>query len=356
MARRPKGTGSVFLRGRIWWIQYYAHGQPMLESSGGADRDEAVRQLTVKLGEIAAGQDVVPEKCTIGDLCKLVVADYKIRKLRDAHMVEWRYNLYVKPVVGNLPAARFSVAQVRKYIETRRASGASDASINRELAIVRRGFSLGREEEPPLVHRAPKIPKLEEDNARQGFLEPDEYEKLLSELPERLKALFVCAYHLGGRKGELRKLQWEQVDLDGGVIRIERRQAKSKKPRTLPIYGDMRRWLDFQAKNRPEGCAWVFNHYRKPVGAIMREWRAACQRAGVPDLLFHDLRRTAVRNLERAGVPRKVAMDITGHKTESVYRRYDIVDEGDIHDAAKRLEQYAAKRKEQRAVKLKRVK
>jgi hypothetical protein len=66
-------------------------------------------------------------------------------------------------------------------------------------------------------------------------------------------------------------------------------------------------------------------------------WEQACRKAGVPDQLFHDLRRTAVRNLERASVPRSWAMSLTGHKTEAVYRRYAIVSEADLFEAGRRL-------------------
>jgi integrase len=66
---------------------------------------------------------------------------------------------------------------------------------------------------------------------------------------------------------------------------------------------------------------WVFFYPSQPIGAHLDGWREACERAGVPNLLFHDLRRSAVRNMMRAGIPRPVEMAMTGHKTESMYRR-----------------------------------
>ena len=358
MARRTKGTGSLYLRGRIWWMTYYVHGRPVSESSGVTDKEEAKRKLATKVGEVASGRDLSPERASIADLCNLVMVDYRIRRLRDAKTVEWRYNAHIKPALGSVSAAKLNSSAIRGYIEGRRVEGASDATINRELSIIRRGFSLGRDEDPPLVHRAPKIPKIAEDNARQGFLEPEQYEMLLEKLPLRLKALFVCAYHVGTRKGELRKIRIEQVDLEAKAIRLERRQAKSKKPRTLPIYGDMERWLKAQIDSAPAGCPWVFHngHGCRLVGAHLVGWAEACNAAGLPGLLFHDLRRSAVRNMKRAGVQDKVAMEISGHKTRSVFDRYNIVDEGDLHAAGDKLQSYFAERKVQRAAKLKRVK
>lgn len=355
--RRTRGCGSVFQVGRIWYIQYYDHGQKISESSHSADRQQAEDLLKQRLADVVCGRDMAPSKAIVANLCELVLADYRLRKRRDARHVEWRYKAHVEPALGTAQAARVTAAQIRAYIEDRRKSAASDATINRELAILRRAFTLAMREDPPLVRRAPYIPKLDEDNARQGFLEPEQYEKLLEELPTALKALFVCGYHTGARKGELRKTRWEQVDLEAAVIRLSAGQTKGKKPRTLPIYGDMERWLRSQQSSCPQGCPFVFfGIHNRSVSDHLPGWREACERVGLPGLLFHDLRRSAVRNMKRAGVQDKVAMEISGHKTRAVFERYNITDEGDIGNAADKLAAYFKRRKQERAAKLRRVK
>jgi integrase len=241
---------------------------------------------------------------------------------------------------------------VRRYVELRRKESASDATINREFAIVRRGYNLGLREDPPLVRRVPYIPKLEEDNVRQGFIDQGQYLSLRAALPDHLKTLLVVGYHLGNRLGELRKLRWPQVDLVAGEIRIQKVQAKGKKPRTLPIYGDMMEWLEWQAKQCAEGCDLVFHWNAKPLGSHLKGWDRGCVEAGIEGLHFHDLRRSAIRNMERAGIPRNIAMQISGHRTESVYRRYDIVVEADIKSAGEKLAAYH----KQQTPKLRRVK
>jgi integrase len=356
-AVHKRGTGTIYRRGRIWWIQYFVRGQIIPESSGSTERADAENLLKQRIGEVAAGRRVGPERATVADLCQLVIEDNQIRKLRDAQHVEWRYKAHIEPLLGSLLASRFGSAQLRQYVAKRRQAGASDATINRELAILHRGFRLGLQDDPPLVQRVPAIPLLEEDNVRQGFLEQEQYEHLLEELPVSLKALFVCGYHTGARKNELRRIQWPQVDFESCLIRLSAGQTKGKRARTLPIYGDMRRWLERQRETCPEDSLWVFHgtHYC-PVDNHLNGWAEACKRAGLPGLLFHDLRRSAVRNMKRAGIQDKVAMEISGHRTRSVFDRYNIIDVTDLHNAGERLEEYAQRRKRERAAPLQRVK
>jgi integrase len=352
VAGHRHGTGTVYLRGNVWWKQYFVNGRKINESTKTSDEAEARRQLKVSVGEAAAGRDVTPERATINDLCELVLADYRLRKLRDVDTVKLRIDAHIKSAIGSLLASRFTPHQVRQYVEMRRTESASDATINREMAIVRRGFSLALREYPPLVTRVPYIPKLEEDNVRQGFIEQGQYLVLRGAMPDHLKALLVVGYHCGNRLGELRKLRWNQIDLGAGEIRIQKAQAKAKKPRTLPIYGDMIEWLKWQTKQRVESCDLVFHWNGKPLGSHLKGWDRACTEGGLPGLHFHDLRRSAIRNMERAGIPRHVAMQISGHRTEAVYKRYDIVVEGDLKAAGEKLAAYH----KQQAPKLRRVK
>ena len=355
--RRRYGTGSLFKNGRTWWLQYYARGQRVTENSHLEDRAEADELLKLRVAEAVAGQiEGSTGRATIADICGLVLADNRLRKLRDAKTVEWRYKAHIVEALGKIQAGRATSGHMRAYVEQRRAAGAEDATINRELSIVRRGYTLAMREDPPLVRKAPYIPKLAEDNTRQGFLEQEQYEKLLEELPASLKALYVGAYHTGARKSELRRVRWEQVDFESAVIRLTAGQTKGRKARTLPIYGDMARWLEIQRESA-NGSPWVFHGARnKPVSTKLYGWADACERAGLPGLLFHDLRRSAVRNMKRAGVQDKVAMEISGHRTRSIFDRYNIVDEGDLGNAGEKMKRYFEERKAERAAKLKRVK
>jgi integrase len=347
MPKSRRGTGCVYLRGNVWWIKYHRNGRPSLESSRSSDRDEAERLLKVRLGDIASGRAIGnhPERVRMTELFEDVVDDYRIHRRASIDDVESRIKLHLGPAFGHLRAVDFTSSDVKRYVSNRRSQKAEDSTINRELAVLRRALNLGVQCDPPKVARAIKILRLDEDNVRTGFLEHDQYIRLRDELPERVKLLFVIGYHTGIRAGELRKIEWKQVDLAAREIRLDGPQTKNKRPRTVPIYGEMLEWLTMARQARDQqfpACKWVFSHLGRPLGDVRKQWEPACKRAGVQGLLFHDLRRSAVRSMERAGIPRKVAMAISGHLTEAVYRRYDIVNKQDMKNAAAKLEQYLA--------------
>jgi integrase len=143
-----------------------------------------------------------------------------------------------------------------------------------------------------------------------------------------LKTLFVVGYHTGVRKGELLMVRWVQVDFKAREIRLRHGETKNDEGRTLPIYGDMMPWLEMswtEHKAKCPECPWVLQKDGERIKSFRKAWASACRCADVPGLLFHDLRRSAVRNMEHAGIPRKTAMAISGHKSEEVYRRYAMV-------------------------------
>ena len=345
MSRSRRGTGCVYRRGAIWWVKYFRAGEPFYESSQSREKEDAERLLKQRQGEIATGRfaGLGPERVRVGELLDDVLEDYRLQKRASTKDAETRIRLHLRPEFGGIRAADLGTREITRYILKRRDEKAQDATINRELALLRRAYSLAARSEPPKVVRLLRVPRLAEDNTRTGFLEHAQYIALRDELPEYAKLIFVIAYHTGIRSGELRKVQWSQIDLSANEIRLSGRQTKNKRPRTAPIYGDMVEWLKLAKEMRDRewpNCPWVFSRRGQRLGDFRKVWAAACSRAGVPGLLFHDLRRSAVRNMERAGVPRNVAMRISGHRTEAVYRRYDIVNSRDLRTAADRMERF----------------
>lgn len=344
-ANRVKGQGNVYLRvgSPYWQLSYWNGWRQERESARTTDYAEAVKTLQRKLGEIAVGKSAGAERIRISALLELLIEDYRLHDRADLCEAEQRVNRLLKPHFGHLRASGFTTKAVHLYIEFRKKDGKQNATINRELALLRRAFKLGYEHEPQLVFRLPVIKALPEDNVREGFLERDKYRLILAALTDEVKPVFVVAYHLGMRTGELLKIKRSWVDFDEGLIYVNGRVTKNRHPKTAPIYGDMKPWLEMllsRGEVESPNCIWLFSRKGKPVKDFKADWAQACEKAGVPGLLFHDLRRTAVRNMIRAGVPEKVAMQISGHKTASMLWRYNITDARDIKDAGKRTERY----------------
>jgi integrase len=151
-------------------------------------------------------------------------------------------------------------------------------------------------------------------------------------------------------QSELLTRQWRHVDFKDGWLRLGPGESKNREGREFPFTSELRAVLNAQRdrvreleKASDRIIAWVFVHDDgSPILDFRYAWAKACKSAGVPGKLVHDFRRTAVRNLERAGVSRSAAMKMTGHKTEAVYRRYAIVDSAMLQEAAKKLASFHA--------------
>jgi integrase len=337
--------GSPYKRGRIWWIKYYRNGRMMRESSHSTRETDAKKILAMRDGDIARGIPVTPRlmRVTVGELLEDVKNDYKVNGKKSYPDLEYRCRLHLEPFFGQARASAVTTADVRNFILKRRAQGASNTAINRELTALKRCFSLAIE--AGKIINKPYIPMLAENNVRKGFFEQDQFEALVKVLPEHLKPVVRFAFLTGWRtKSEVLTLQWRQVDFHAGEIRLEPGRTKNKEGRVFPMTRELRVLLDGQRAKHEQMkksgivCPWVFPYHDKPFKSFKTAWKTASKKAGIPWVIPHDFRRTAVRNLVRAGVPERVSMQMTGHKTRSVFDRYNIVSEGDLQDAKERLD------------------
>jgi integrase len=239
---------------------------------------------------------------------------------------------------------------VTHYIEKRLAAEAKPATINRELAVLRRAYNLGRRNRRILADHQPYIQMLKENNVRKGFVEPAQYEALVRELSKDglwLRTLFECAYTWGFRKGELvisdgkGGLTVGQIDFSERLVRLEVGETKNQDGREVPMTNTIYELLKVLCEGKKSGD-FVFTRDGKPVQSFRKTWRSAVKRAGLPNLLFHDLRRSAVRVMVRSGLNENVAMSISGHRTRSTFERYNIVSKKDKVEAMAKREQYLA--------------
>jgi integrase len=355
MSNRKPRAGTIYQRKKklpdgsvvtlpTYWIQYCWNGRPYRESAKTKDFAQAERALKRRQGELVTGRfaGLEPERVLVSQLLDDVLDDFRANSRKSLPSVEGGIRLHVRPAFGHVRVAGFNTTLLKKYISTRKLEGAANATINRELTILKRAFNLGFRAEPPLVMRVPHIPHLDEDNVRTGFLEKGEYRKLRDLLPPYLQLLFVLGYHTGARVGEIRRLRWTQVV--GERIVLHPGTTKNKQGRWLPIYGDLEEWIERARAERERfpNCPYLCHHDGQPLGdsCVKKAWKTACDAAGLSGLHFHDLRRSAVRNMDRAGVPRPVAMRISGHRTESMYNRYNIVSERDLGDVKEKMERF----------------
>jgi integrase len=240
---------------------------------------------------------------------------------------------------------------VTRYTVARQAEGASNATINRELAVLGRMLKLAYENGK--LARLPLIRKLKEAAPRQGFFEPEQYEAVRRHLPADLQTAIAIEYAYGWRnKSEVLSLERRHLDLGAGTLRLDPGMTKNGEGRVCYLTGELKASLAVQVervkaleKRLGRIIPFLFPHLKgrhagQRIQDFRKAWATACRKAGVPGRLRHDFRRTAVRNMERQGVPRSVATKLTGHKTEAVYRRYAIVSDADLKAAALRLDGY----------------
>jgi integrase len=282
--------------------------------------------------------DSISSDVTFDDLANAYLEDYELQGYRTLDSARGRV-ANLRTVFGGQLAREITPMSIRRYQTVRRQLGFSAATVNRETSGLSRMFrlaiDLGR------LDTMPRLPqRLQENPPRQGFFEHHEYLKIRSHLPPSFQDILDFAYYSGWRRREVTELTWAEVDLAGGVVRLSPSRSKTKAGRILPISKPLAAVLERRTKRRQKADVLVF----KRDGVTVRQWKVAwgtaCRRAEVPGRLFHDCRRTAARNLIRAGVPERVAMLLTGHKTRSVFDRYNIVNERELATAGERLAEY----------------
>lgn len=346
-----------------WWARYRLNGRDMRESTDTTNLEQARKFLHKRLGSVAKGETVNPkaDRVTFATMADALRRDYR---MNDKHLVTLEARLkHLLPAFGERRMARLLMADVERYKDERQQSGASNGSLNRELEVLARAFALGRDQGVLTVTLPVRRARLAESAPRSGFFEAEQYEAVRAALghpqnkrgtllPARPDLVAACdiAYTLGWRmQSEVLALAPRHVNLEAGTLMLDPGMAKNDEPRIVYLTPELtdaiRAQLDrVDALQRQLGAVvpYLFPHLRgrrrgQRILDFGKRWRTACRQAGVPGMLRHDCRRSAVRNLVAAGVPERVAMSVTGHKTRSVFDRYHIVSPKDLQEAARKL-------------------
>lgn len=341
------GCGARFAA--LWWMKYYSNGKAVRESTGTEKETEARRVLKDREGKVATGQPILPrvDRIRYAEAAKDLRQHYHTTGSRDLEEAEYRL-AHLDAFFGPYRLTRIGPAEATAYVQQRQAEQASNGTINRELAILVRMLRLAYENGKLL--RLPIIRQLEEAAPRSGFFERNQYEAVRRRLPDDLKVAVTIAHTYGWRiRSEVLSLQLRHVDVEAGTIRLDPGMTKNDDGRVVYLTPEVKKLLTahierVRALMQKTGSiiACLFPHLSgrregTPRKDFRRAWRTACTHAGCPGMLRHDFRRTAVRNMVNAGVPERVAMAVTGHKTRAIFDRYHIVSPRDLQEMARRM-------------------
>jgi integrase len=366
-----RGEGSLIRYAGVatWFSVYCQRGVEHRRTTGKTDLKAARRAHRGYLDALAAerqGHKRLPlpmaARVTVDELLDALEADFRLRGLRWLKQAKY-HAAGIRAWFGDARAAKLTAADVDRYIEAKLAEGYTPASVNRQTGLLAQALRLAHRRDT--LASVIAVRRLPERNARQGFFERGELDQVVAALPEYLQDLVRVAYVTAWRRGELVSLRWSDVDRDGGVIRLRPEHSKNGRGRTVAIEGDLRaiierRWQARQLKGTDgtvRVAELVFHRDGHLLGDFRKAWAAACIAAElyrvvgtnadgsdkkIPARLFHDLRRSGVRNMVRAGVPERVAMEISGHRTRSIFDRYNIVSEADLRTAMQRTSEYVS--------------
>jgi integrase len=339
--------GHIFQRPRspYWQIRYTVDGKRITESTGSTNAREAEKLLRTRQAEMGLGVFLAPDvkRTTFADLAQMIRDDYTNNRRKSGERLDASLKR-LGAAFGSARASSLTPDRLARYVADRLTAGAAPATVRNELNALRRAFRL--------AHRAGKVatipafPTLAPGAARTGFVEDADLPGLLAELSPALRPLVHFLALTGWRVSEARGLTWDRVDFAAGVVTLAVGSTKTGAGRVFPFAAlpELAALLQTQrdatkALERATGqiVRWVFHRHGQPVRDFFAAWKAATIRAGHPGLLVHDLRRSAVRRFVRAGIPERVAMSLSGHKSRSVFDRYNIVSERDLSENVAKL-------------------
>lgn len=360
-----RGDGRIFKpirRGKetaYWHIAYYGPRKDgtfgeVRESTETADEKKAGKILKARVGAVSNHRQgiarFVPnqDRVTVNQLLDIMILDCETRGLKSVRTMK-AHVAHLREFFGHDRASSVTSDRVRQYIAARKDEKAAKATIDHETEKLGRAFAIAVRD--GLLSFKPSIPRLlkPNENARQGFFERADFEAVMAEIKDSdVQDFLRWFYYTGMRPGEIRSLSWSGFDRETWSLRLPAADAKTGFGRVLALTAEWRTIVERRIAARRPGCEAIFHREGRAMGDLSDLWHEACVKAKVEGRRMYDLRRTAVRNLIRAGVPEKVAMSISGHRTRAMLDRYSITSEADLREAAQRVTDYVATLPEKR--------
>lgn len=335
---------GVVKRGKFYWYEFVFNAKRVRKSTKQSDKETAKKLMAAERSRLArvdagleSGEPKPKQKnLTIGELLDGLEEHYGREGKASAKNLSTIRN--ARRAFGATMAAALTPEHIEGYIKKRLAAGARPATINRITEVVRRAFKVAKHPVTDIRHLS------ERGNERKGFFSVQELEKVVANLPADLRDFTRFAFATAWRKGEIASLRWS--DVEEGIVRLRGEHSKNRESRQVVIDGEITGIIERRQQARgvetSDGMSlseYVFHRDGEPVREFRKTWATACEKAGVRRL-FYDLRRSGVRDMIRSGIPQSVAMKISGHKTASMFRRYDIASEADLRSAMLNLQKY----------------
>jgi integrase len=294
--------------------------------------------------------DIKPEaKMTFQQLTEWYLKLEKVRAMKSC----WRIQIALQNFnseYGTMMVRQIKLVDLEDYQVKRKAQGASDGTIDKELTMVQTMVNKAFYNDLVSGDTLKTFKRLKrlltgKRNARDRILSLDEFHALMDHLPFHSKNIVATAFYTGMRRGEILNLTWDKVGLRNRVIRLEAEDTKDSEARTIPITDDLYEILRTIPRSIHDNH--VFLHKGKPISDIRTALRKGCKEAGIPyghceknGFVFHDLRHSYNTHMRKAGVPESVIMKITGHSTRQMFDRYNTVDTEDARQAVGKLQGY----------------
>jgi integrase len=329
--------------GRVWWIEYYDHEKRLRRERIGPNKAAAEQRLREILSARTEGR-YIKKSPDCGTLFKdlapwyLNLSEVKAKKSFEKdkmHSVKLMTHFGDRLLIDITPAMVETYKQKRLSEPSGRSPNSltKPATVNREIACLKTIFNKaiknGKAERNPVQG----VKLLKENNERDRILTLEEYARLMACCSPHLKSIIKVAYHTGMRQGEILNLTWGQVDLKDGFIKLNPENTKTNEGRLVPLTEELVEMFRSMPRGLPE--VKVFTFQGKPLTYIKVGFVKACKRAGIEDFTFHDLRHTAINNWRMQGHDYFRIMAASGHKTMSVFKRYNTVSKDELRALVK---------------------
>ena len=329
---------------KCYWIEYYIDGQRKRERIGHSKLAAENRFREVQTAKVEGRyiKNVKGVKLTLNELRKWYLSLSEVRNLSTYNTLLSRVAHPVRIIGESKYASSLSLDDIENYRLTRgqeesrwsKNNKVTAATINKEISAFKSMLNFavkyGKIESNPII----KAAKLKDDNVRQRIISQNELENLLSFSPVHLKPILKMAYYEPMRKEEIIGLPWDEIDLQSNFIRLSANRTKGKKNgRSIPIHPLIKEMLYSLPRSITTNRVFFYldkqGRYR-PFKGFSRSWNRVRKLAGLNDVVFHDFRHTAITNMRKAGNPPSVIMKASGHKTMSMFLRYNLVDDEDL--------------------------